>query len=53
MLEQLARDVTVWDARVVEFFELLITTQYMNHLRLHNKASPDLRVCAGASRHGV
>lgn len=33
MLEQLARDVTGWDARAVEFFELLGTTQYMNHLR--------------------
>ena len=27
MLEQLARDVTGWDARVVEFFQLLATTQ--------------------------
>ena len=34
MLEQLARDVTGWDARAVEFFQLLATTQYMNHLRL-------------------
>jgi hypothetical protein len=43
MLEQLARDVTGWAARVVEFFELLSTTQYMNHLRPHNLATPDLR----------
>jgi hypothetical protein len=34
VLEQLARDVTGWSARAVEFFELLATTQYMNHLRL-------------------
>ena len=33
MLEQLARDVTGWPARAVEFFELLATTQYMNHVR--------------------
>src|SRR3954454_5385682 len=28
VLEQLARDVTGWDASVVEFFQLLSTTQY-------------------------
>ncbi len=43
MLEQLARDVTGWPARVVEFFELLSTTQYMNHLRPHNLVTIDLR----------
>jgi hypothetical protein len=43
MLEQLARDVTGWDARVVEFFQILKTTQYLNHLRMENRASPDLR----------
>ena len=29
MLEVLAREVTGWDARVVEFFQLLATTQYI------------------------
>jgi len=43
MLEQLARDVTGWDAHVVEFFQLLATTQYMNHLRPKNLYVPDLR----------
>lgn len=43
MLEQLARDVTGWNARVVEFFQLLAATQYMNHIRLDNKTTPDLR----------
>jgi hypothetical protein len=43
MLEQLARDVTGWDARVVEFFLLLATTQYLNHRRLQNFYAPDLR----------
>lgn len=43
MLEQLAVDVTGWPARVVEYFELLATTQYMNHIRLANLATADLR----------
>ena len=43
MLEQLARDVTGWDARAVEFFQRLATTQYMNHVRPDNLYAPDLR----------
>lgn len=43
VLEQLARDVTRWDARAVEYFQRLCTTQTMNHRRLHNRQSPDLR----------
>ncbi len=43
MLEQLARDVTGYDARVVEFFQLLATTQFMNHIRLQNIAWVDMR----------
>jgi hypothetical protein len=43
MLEQLADDVTGWKARAVEFFQLLGTTQNINHLRLHNHRTPDLR----------
>src|SRR5262245_43891813 len=43
VLEQLARDVTGWPARAVEFFELLVTTQYMNHIRRHAQATADLR----------
>ena len=43
MLEQLARDVTGWNARVVEFFQLLATTQYMNHIRSRNIAWVDMR----------
>jgi hypothetical protein len=46
VLEQLARDVTGWDARAVEYFQRLCTTQYMNHPRLHNRQSPDLRKSA-------
>ncbi len=43
MLEQLARDVTDWPARAVEFFEQLATTQYMKHARLRAPATADLR----------
>ena len=43
VLEQLARDVTGWPARAVEFFQLLATTQYLNHLRPGNVICPDLR----------
>lgn len=43
VLEQLARDVTGWDANVVEFFTHLATTQYLNHLRPENLSWLDLR----------
>ena len=43
VLEQLAFDVTGWRARAVEFFELLGTTQYLNHLRPENVGTPDFR----------
>jgi hypothetical protein len=43
MIERLARDVSGWPARVVEFFQLLATTQYLNHLRPSNVITPDLR----------
>jgi hypothetical protein len=42
-LEELARDATGWDASVVEYFQLLATTQYMNHLRPENLSFADLR----------
>jgi hypothetical protein len=43
MLEQVARDVTGWPARAVEFFQLLGWTQYMNHQRPQAHYAPDLR----------
>jgi hypothetical protein len=46
MLELLAHDVTGWPARVVEYFQLLDTCQYLNHLRPQNLATPDLRDAA-------
>ncbi|HEV2914398.1 MAG TPA: hypothetical protein VGX92_14065 [Pyrinomonadaceae bacterium] len=47
MLEQLARDVSGWPARAVEFFQLIATTQYMNHLRPENQSFINVR---GAER---
>jgi hypothetical protein len=52
MLEQLAGDVTDWPAHAVEFFELLTTTQYMKHIRLHANATADLRNLPAAFRVG-
>jgi hypothetical protein len=43
MLEELARDVTGWDAHVVEFFTLLDWNQHLEHLRLDCHGCPDLR----------
>lgn len=53
VLEQLARDVTGWNARAVEFFQLLGTTQYMNHLRPANHQAPDLRRWETTARIGT
>ena len=52
MLEQLAGDVTGWPARAVEFFELLATTQYMKHPRLHARATANLRDLGATLRVG-
>lgn len=43
VLEQLARDVTGWPARAVEYFLLTATTQRMNHIRPTHHFAPDLR----------
>ncbi len=43
MIEQLARDVTGWPARAVEFFERLATSQHCNHVRLDAPATASLR----------
>ncbi len=43
MLEQVARDVTGWPARAVEFFQQLGWTQHMNHRRNAAHYAPDLR----------
>jgi hypothetical protein len=43
VLEQLARDVTGWPARAVEFFTRLATTPPMNHVRLAPTATLSVR----------
>jgi hypothetical protein len=53
VLEQLARDVTGWNARAVEFFQLLAWTQFMNHIRLTNLYAPDLRQWEPLERLGT
>jgi hypothetical protein len=42
ILEEIARDVTGWDAHVVEFFHFLSTTQNINHKRLENRCTPNI-----------
>lgn len=42
VLEQLARDVTGWPARVVEYFQLVATCQHMNTIRPNHHVTPDL-----------
>lgn len=53
MLEQLARDVTGWDTAVVEFFQRLATTQYLNHLRPAKGGSADIRRLASSGLLGT
>ena len=43
MLEQLARDVTGYPARAVEFFQRVATTQYLNHVRSGAVATAAIR----------
>lgn len=43
VLEELAYDVTGWRANVVEYFQLLATNQYLNHLRPDNLSIASLR----------
>ncbi len=47
VLEQLARDVTGWPANVVEYFQRLATSQYMNHIRVTNLTVSDIRYADG------
>lgn len=47
VLEQVAREVTGWQARAVEYFRLLAATAHVNHVRLDRPAVASLR---GANR---
>ncbi|MCC6729967.1 MAG: hypothetical protein IT208_11580 [Chthonomonadales bacterium] len=51
-LEQVARDVTGWPARVVEFWQRLATTQAVNHVRLENRALLDTHDADAMERVG-
>jgi hypothetical protein len=53
VLEQLARDVTGWNATAVEFFQRLVVTQYMNHIRPQCVATPDFRGWEALERVGT
>ena len=52
MLEELARDVTGWDARAVEFFHRLDWTQHLEHVRLECAGCPDIRRVDAGDRAG-
>ena len=52
ILEQLARDVTGWPARLVEYFRYLAVAQHMNHVR-PRIALPDLRAMPVIERIGT
>jgi hypothetical protein len=43
VIEQVARDITGWPARAVEFYRTLAATQSQNHVRLSSPAFLDLR----------
>lgn len=47
LLEELARDVAGWPARVVEFYRLLAVTQRINQLQMRRGRSIDVRNVAG------
>ena len=52
MLEELSRDVTGWDTRLVEFFELLDWHQSLEHLRPDCHGCPDIRSVDACDRVG-
>jgi hypothetical protein len=51
VLEELARDVTGWQATAVEFFQRLATSQHLNHLRPEMPGV--LRICGKGARNGL
>ncbi len=52
VVEQLARDVTGWPSRVVEYFQLMGQTQHLNHIRAGNTLL-DIRGAARLERIGT
>jgi hypothetical protein len=51
-LEELARDVTGWDSRVVEFFHLLDWNQHLEHLQPERHGCPTIRAVDAGDRVG-
>ncbi|WP_106975847.1 phage tail protein [Streptomyces flavochromogenes] len=52
VLEQVAREVTGWQARAVEYFRLLATTAHVNHPRCDRPAAASLRQSDRLDRTG-
>lgn len=46
VIEQISQDITGWPAHAVEFFKKIATTQRLDHQRLNNLQSPNLRNAA-------
>jgi hypothetical protein len=53
VIEQVARDVTGWPARVVEYYRLLGATQHLDHVRLGASRTADLRDADGLALAGT
>jgi hypothetical protein len=52
-LAEVAREVTGWPTRAVEYFRLLSATQHLDHPRPDNVRTPDLRDRAALARLGT
>lgn len=53
VLELVARDVTGWPARAVEYFAMLLTTQHLDHVRIDQARTADLRDAGGLAAIGT
>ena len=53
VLELVARDVTGWPARAVEYFALLVTTQHLDHVRPDRARAADLRDASSLAAVGT
>ncbi len=53
VIEQVARDVTGWPARVVEYYRLLGATQHLDHVRPDAARTADLRDANGLAQVGT
>ena len=53
VIEQVARDVTGWPARVVEYYRLLSLTQHLDHVRVGAARTANLRDADGLALTGT